>query len=129
MKRIINELAQNDEELNKIKIHPMVFRGVDAWFTDERVKLHEDCSLFKYEVRSDDDGCGYPVEVSTKILVNFYGTILSENPIELLSVSLTGLPYENILSEEDFNIKFNEYMYLSDLFERTILNNGSKYIM
>lgn len=40
-------------------------------------------SIYKYEVRSDDEGLGIICELSNKVLVNFWGTVLSNRPIQL----------------------------------------------
>jgi hypothetical protein len=36
-----------------------------------------------YEVRSDDDGLGDPVQIAKGIMVNHWGTILTQKPIKL----------------------------------------------
>lgn len=40
-------------------------------------------NIHKYEVRSDDEGIGMICEISKSIRVNFWGTILSDKPIDL----------------------------------------------
>lgn len=39
--------------------------------------------LYQYEVRSDDDGLGNPVQIAKGIMVNHWGTILTCEPIKL----------------------------------------------
>ena len=39
--------------------------------------------LYQYEVRSDDDGLGDPVQIAKGIMVNHWGTILTREPIKL----------------------------------------------
>lgn len=41
--------------------------------------------LYVYEVRHDDDMQGRPVEIAERILVNHWGTLLSNKPIRLFS--------------------------------------------
>lgn len=40
-------------------------------------------NIHKYEVRSDDEGLGIICELSKSIRVNFWGTVLSDKPINL----------------------------------------------
>ena len=39
--------------------------------------------LYQYEVRSDDDGLGAPVQIAKGIMVNHWGTILTREAIRL----------------------------------------------
>lgn len=40
-------------------------------------------NIYKYEVRSDDEGLGFICELAKSIRVNFWGTVLSDKPINL----------------------------------------------
>ena len=51
-----------------------------------------------YEVRHDDDGLGDPVQIAKGILVNHWGTILSQKPIKLPESG-----YLDIDPEKDWN--------------------------
>ena len=58
--------------------------GRTAWFTCLRIdKNTVPHGLYMYEVRSDDDGCGDPVQIAESIMVNHLGTILTSEPIKL----------------------------------------------
>ena len=55
----------------------------EAFFTCDRIQ--EDSvpeGLYQYEVRHDDDGLGYPVQIARGILVNFYGSLLCREQLE-----------------------------------------------
>lgn len=60
--------------------------------------------VYMYEVRHDDDGQGDPCEIAEWILVNHWGTVISDEPIELNSGSGLpgGKPYRLIDSETDW---------------------------
>ncbi len=50
-------------------------------FTDERIEANTvPSSLYKYEVRYDDEVYGDPVEIASSVAVNFFGTIISHEP-------------------------------------------------
>lgn len=53
-------------------------------FTDSRI----DCNtvpkgLYMYEIRHDDDCQGDPVQIAKGVLVNFFGTLITNEPIKL----------------------------------------------
>lgn len=56
--------------------------GKKGLFTDYRV-IPESVpdGFFRYEVRHDDDSIGIPTEAAKRILVNFLGTLLMEEPM------------------------------------------------
>lgn len=104
-----------------IEVYPADLNGKNVWFTDERIKhFPSDFGLYKYEIRHDDDGRGDPCEISTKILVNFYGTIISSEEILLPKTSLTQLKYDD-MSIEDLHVDYSEPIPIMD-----IINNKRK---
>lgn len=123
MKRINKKLIENSKELNKIHIYHSKYKGIDVWFTDERVKLPENCNLYKYELRHDN---GDVIEISSHILVDFYGTIISKQPIVLPKTSLNLLSFDDI-NENDFEVMdyFNPITVL-DLIIENIVDSGDK---
>lgn len=56
-------------------------------------------NIYKYEVRSDDEGIGIICELSKIILVNFWGTVLSNKPINLPEHGF-------LIIDEDKDIKY-----------------------
>lgn len=54
--------------------------------------------LYLYEVRSDDDGCGDPVQIAKGIMVNHFGSIITREPIRLPQDG-----YLDIDPEKDWN--------------------------
>lgn len=56
-------------------------------------------NIYKYEVRSDDEGLGIICELSNKVLVNFWGTVLSNKPIQLNEHGF-------LIIDEDKDIKY-----------------------
>lgn len=91
------ELEKVENDLKGLTLQKAEYNGKEVYFIDERVKLPENTNLYKYEIRHDDRG--FPVEISEKILADFYGTIISKEKIELPLISeFTKLPYDKIHS-------------------------------
>ena len=59
--------------------------------------------LYVYEVRHDDDMRGDPVEISDRIIVNHWGTLLTSKPIHLNKHPQRFKFYRDIDPEEDWN--------------------------
>lgn len=117
MKRITNKLILENEYM-KIKIYPAYYKGKEVYFTDDRVKIPNDTGIFKYEVRHDN---GTPIEISEHILVDFYGTILSLEPIELPKLSLCMLKFEDIKSGDFYVKDYYSPITISDLILKACL--------
>ena len=79
--------------------------GNKALFTSQRIHSKDvPIGLFRYELRHADDDGMIPCEVSLSIMVNHYGTILTNKPIQMLHNGCT-------LFDGDKDIKFlNEYI-------------------
>ncbi len=56
------------------------FRGMEVYVTDVRIKGGVP-NLYKYEIRHSDDDWGEPVTIEPHVLVNFYGTVLTPEPL------------------------------------------------
>ena len=58
--------------------------GKPALFHDMRIdRSSVPKGLYLYEVRHDDDSFGDPVQIAKGILVNHFGSILTQSPIKL----------------------------------------------
>lgn len=73
--------------------------------------------MYMYEIRHDDDGQGYPCEISTWIMVNHWGTVISNRPVSFDEASPNGKPFRMIDPESDWNYEgtsstLSEYMEL-----------------
>ncbi|MBR5090536.1 MAG: hypothetical protein IK093_13990 [Ruminiclostridium sp.] len=71
--------------------------------------------MFMYEVRHDDDQQGIPCEIAECILVNHWGTLISNRPIRLVRDTPNSRPYRLIDEETDWNYEgttstLKEYM-------------------
>ena len=71
--------------------------------------------MFLYEVRHDDDQQGIPCEIAEHILVNHWGTLITNKPIALNSGHIGDRPYWLIDEETDWNYEgttstLTEYM-------------------
>lgn len=69
---------------NEIIYDEITILGTPALFTDWRVdRSTVPPSMFLYEVRHADEDWGDPCQLSRGILVNFYGSVLTSEPMEL----------------------------------------------
>jgi len=71
--------------------------------------------MFMYEIRHDDDGRGDPCEIANWIMVNHWGTVISNRPVALTDGQSGGKPFRLIDSERDWNYEgttqtLKEYM-------------------
>lgn len=78
--------------------------GQNGLFTELRVDRNTIPKEWHvYEVRHHDNDWGKPIEIARGILVNFYGTLLVKEPIELEPFPQTGNDYLYIEEDEDWN--------------------------
>lgn len=94
--------------MNKTK-----FRGVDILFTDVRVRKEEYPKyLYKYDCRHGDEGdFVLPVTIEPGVMVNFAGSIISGEPIDLGAdgyIILTEEESEELISD-DIVMSIDEY--------------------
>ncbi|MCI8595161.1 MAG: hypothetical protein HFF09_07930 [Oscillospiraceae bacterium] len=86
--------------------------GRPMLFTNNRIdRATVPDGMYLYEVRHDDYGRGEPCEIAKGILVNHWGTLITNRPIKLLA----GNAYRVIDAEKDWNYNgtettLNEYM-------------------
>jgi len=59
--------------------------------------------LYLYEVRHDDEGCGDPVQIGTRILVNHWGTLISRVPLPLVKDKYSGRSFLDINPQTDWD--------------------------
>lgn len=88
-----------DEKYEDVTVfgHPMLFTclRVDPETVPE--------GLYIYEVRHDDDQQGNPVQIANWILVNHWGTLISNKPIRLTPEVGRNNAYREIDPETDWN--------------------------
>ena len=71
-------------DANRLIYDEVTVWGVPALFTDLRVDrstMPDD--VYRYEIRYSDDYGGEPVELARGIMVDFFGTVLTREPIQL----------------------------------------------
>ena len=71
--------------------------------------------MYMYEIRHDDDGRGDPCEIADWIMVNHWGTVISNRPVRMDEQTPSGKRYRLIDSEVDWNYEgvgqtLKEYM-------------------
>ena len=58
--------------------------GRKAIFSPDRIdRTTVPAGLFQYEIRHADENWGEPCQIAKGILVNFYGTVVTSDPIQL----------------------------------------------
>lgn len=73
-----------NDKLSKERFEPIKLFGKLVLFTPSRIRDEElPKGIYRYEVRHDDECLGIMCELSKRILVNHWGTILSDKPIQL----------------------------------------------
>lgn len=69
---------------NEADYTQIVVKGIPSLFTEMRVvrdSVPE--GFYLYEVRCDDDGLGDPSQIGSCVIVNFLGTLLASEELEL----------------------------------------------
>lgn len=94
MKEVFEEVTVFD--------HPMLFTGIRI----DRTTIPE--GLYMYEVRHDDGQQGDPVQIANWIMVNHWGTIITNRPIHLEPSASIDNAYRDIDPEEDWNYEGTE---------------------
>lgn len=92
----VSAMAEKFENVTVLG-HPMLFTNL---------RLHRDTvpkGLFVYEVRHDDDQQGIPVQIADWIMVNHWGTLISNRPINLEPNASGTNAYRDIDPESDWN--------------------------
>ena len=99
------------EEFENITLfgYPMLF----ANFRCDRNTLPKE--MYMYEIRHDDYGRGDPCEIADWIMVNHWGTVISNRPVSFDETSPNGKAFRMIDSEKDWNYEgtdstLKEYM-------------------
>ena len=114
----VNHLSKEDYEkyhsdrLNR-NYEVMELFGKAVLFTEERIPSSElPAKINRYEVRSDDDGKGIMCQIGKRIIVNHWGTILSNHPIRLDEEGL-----RDIYEEKDIDYPLCPYVTLKQYME------------
>ena len=100
-------------EISKLLFEPLKLYGIPVIYTDERIdKNILPKGIFRYEVRHDDEGKGEMCEIAHRVIVNHWGTILSNQKIDLSPNSYREINEEKDVeySNEFSNITLKEYL-------------------
>ena len=58
--------------------------GIECLFSDVRIERSTvPEGKYQYEIEGDDDSGGQPARVQTGVWVNFFGTLICDNPLPL----------------------------------------------
>lgn len=83
--------------------------GLPMLFTNSRIDRETvPKGLFLYEVRHDDDQQGDPVQLGKWIMVNHWGTLISNKPVKLEPSPSIDNAYRDIDPEDDWNYEGEE---------------------
>ena len=98
----------------RVNVTEEVFENVTVFdqpmlFTCERCdKSTLPRGMYMYEIRHDDDMQGIPCEIAEWILVNHWGTVISNKPIALTEQLSNGKKYRLINDKTDWNYEGTE---------------------
>ena len=92
----VNAMTEKFEDVTVLG-HPMLFTcaRVDRAPAPQRLHMHE--------ARHDDDQQGDPVQIANWIMVNHWGTLITNKPIRLEPSERINNAYRDIDPEEDWN--------------------------
>ena len=129
MESIVKRLSKTEKELKNIELNIADYKGrivgINYNGAPNRLKLPEDCNLYKYHIRHSDEDWGEPIELSNWVLVNFYGTIVSTDELNLPFNSINkDQKYDTIDTGKDELIEFDYYITTA----YDLLYNKSKII-
>ncbi len=69
-------------DYNKEKFTKVIVCGIECDFSDMRIdRSTVPKGLYQYEVADDDESQGDPTRVKKGIMVNFWGTLISDVPL------------------------------------------------
>ena len=92
----VNAMTEKFEDVTVLG-HPMLFTCARV----DRDTVPE--GLYMYEVRHDDDQQGDPVQIADWIMVNHWGTLITNKPIRLEPSERIHNAYRDIDPKEDWN--------------------------
>ena len=92
----VNAMTEKFEDVTVLG-HPMLFTCARV----DRDTVPK--GLYMYEVRHDDDQQGDPVQIANWIMVNHWGTLITNKPIRLEPSERINNAYRDIDPEEDWN--------------------------
>ena len=99
----------------KITYDEVTLLGVPALFTECRIdRTTIPPRLHLYEIRHEDEDWGRPCQLAKGILVNFYGTVLTLDPLELpedgyLSMDAEDLSYPDAIADVSLDSFLRSY--------------------
>lgn len=91
------DVLKEEFEVVAVLNHPMLFTCL---------RVNRECvpdGLHVYDVRHDDDQQGLPVQIAKWVLVNHWGTLISDKPLDLIPNQAGTNAYLDIDPEEDWN--------------------------
>lgn len=104
----VNAMTEEFEDVTVLG-HPMIFTCLRV----DRDTVPE--GLYVYEVRHDDDQRGDPVQIGNLIMVNHWGTIISNKPIRLRNNAYRDIDPEKDWAYEGTVTTVKEYLQRCDL--------------
>lgn len=115
-----NAMAESYEKVTVLG-KPMLFSGCRI----DRKTLPK--GMYLYEVRHDDDGRGDPCQIAQWVLVNHWGTLISNEPIKLVPSTRIDNAYLDIDPEKDWNYEGEECTLLEYMQEHPPKNKEKSH--
>ena len=100
-------------DINSKLFEPLKLFGIPVLFTDDHIdKNILPKSIYRYEIRHDDEGKGEMCEIAHRVIVNFWGTILSNRKINLSPNGYREIDENKDVeySQESKNITMKDYI-------------------
>lgn len=101
-----NYICIDDEKYELVELF-----GKPALFTNERMKLSDiPQGLYKCDVRGDDETTGWFAELAPSVLVNHFGTIITDEPIDFGDDGFIILNDDTAPNFLDQSLSFDQYI-------------------
>ena len=95
------------ENFDKIGFETVTVFGKKCLFTDIRVDRETvPQGKYMYEIRHSDEDWGLPVSVGPGVLVNFFGTVVSDEPLLDESGEERWFTFEKEVNGEEYPVEF-----------------------
>jgi hypothetical protein len=106
-----------------LKYQEVTLFGKPALFTECRInRATVPKDVHRYEIRHGDEDWGEPVELAHGIGVNYYGTVLTREPIQLPISGWIDLSFDDIVYQDDGCRTLAEFQLKYPVSEKDIID-------
>lgn len=109
----VRRLTESEQQLKNIELYLTDYKGnlvgVNCNGNPNRTKLPDNCGLYLYNLRHGDDW-GIPCTLEKRVVVNFYGSLVSDKELELPINDYQLLKEEKEITDESLK-KYIDFNY------------------